>query len=125
MKWQDVVEPARKLAADGFSASYNFCQRLRDDSDLLGRFPESQRIFLKGRSVYEEGEIFKQPDLAQTLERLKENGPREFYEGRTAQLIAEDMKANGGLITLEDLKNYKPVVREPLRGNYRGYELIT
>jgi gamma-glutamyltranspeptidase / glutathione hydrolase len=125
MKWQDVIEPARRLAAEGFPVSYTFARGLRKESERLEKFPESRRIFLKDGKFYEEGESFKQPELAETLLRLKKRGPREFYEGRTAQLIAEEMQANGGLITLEDLKNYKPVSREPLRGTYRGHEIIT
>jgi gamma-glutamyltranspeptidase/glutathione hydrolase len=125
MKWEDVLEPARKLAADGFPVSFGLARSLRRAEPLLKRFPESKRIFLKGGTFYEAGEIFKQPELAATLRRLQENGAREFYEGHTAHLIAEDVKANGGLVTLEDLKNYKPVVRDPLRGTYRGYEIIT
>jgi gamma-glutamyltranspeptidase / glutathione hydrolase len=125
MKWQDVVEPARKLAAEGFTVSYSLARSLHKESDRLEKFPDTRRIFLKDGKFYEEGELFKQPELAETFRRLKEKGPREFYEGRTAQLIAEDMRANGGLIDMEDLKNYKPAVREPLRGTYRGYEIVT
>jgi len=125
MKWRDVVEPARKLAAEGFTVSYALARSLRGEADLLKRFPESRRIFLRDERFYEEGETFKQPELAAVFQRLKKRGPSEFYQGRTAQLIAEDMKANGGLITLEDLKSYRPVIRQPLRGTYRGYEIIT
>ena len=125
MKWRDVVEPARKLAVDGFPVSFVFAGSLRGFEPVAKRFPETYRIFLRNGKYYEMGEIFKQPELAETLQRLQEKGAREFYEGRTAQLIAEDMKANGGLISLEDLKGYEPVVREPLRGIYRGHEIIT
>jgi gamma-glutamyltranspeptidase/glutathione hydrolase len=80
---------------------------------------------LRGGKLYEEGERLAQPELAATLERLKTQGPREFYEGRTAELIAADMKANGGLITERDLKEYQVTIRKPLRGSYRGYEILT
>ena len=125
MKWRDVVEPARKLAADGFPVSFAFADSLRRFEPVAKRFPETYRIFLRNGRHYEAGETFSQPELAETLRRLQAGGAREFYEGRTARLIAEDMRANGGLITLEDLKGYKPVVREPLRGTYRGYEILT
>ncbi len=125
MKWRDVVEPALKLAAEGFTVSHSFSEELRNNSKLLDQFPASRRIFLKDGKFYSEGEVFKQPELAETLRRMREEGPREFYEGRTARLIVEDVKSNGGLITLQDLKNYKPVEREPLRGTYRGYDIIT
>jgi gamma-glutamyltranspeptidase/glutathione hydrolase len=124
MKWADVVEPARRLAAEGFTASYPMARSLRSEKVLTGN-PESRRIFLKEGKRYAEGEIFRQPELAATLERLKTQGPREFYEGPTAHLIADEMKRGDGLISLEDLKNYRPQLREPLRGTYRGYEIIT
>jgi gamma-glutamyltranspeptidase / glutathione hydrolase len=125
MKWADVIEPARKLATDGFAISPWLADTLRGNSKLLERFPASRRIFLNDGKYYNGGELFKQPELAKTLERLKKEGSREFYEGRTAQLIAEEMKANGGMITLQDLKDYKPLERLPLRGTYRGYEILT
>jgi len=123
LKWRDVVEPARKLAADGFTVSHTLARTLK--SSNLGSFAESRRIFLRDGKPYAEGEVFRQPDLARTLERLRDKGPREFYEGRTAQLLADDMRAHRGLITREDLRAYKPVVRVPVRGTYRGHEIIT
>jgi gamma-glutamyltranspeptidase/glutathione hydrolase len=127
MKWRDVIEPARRLAAEGFPVSHRLERSFREKDHLerLERFPESRRVFLKDGAFYAEGEILKQPELAATLARLQEEGPREFYEGRTAQFLADAMKSHGGLITREDLKNYKPVERQPLRGSYRGYEIVT
>lgn len=139
MKWADLVAPAHKLANDGFPMTYWLSYILRNDHDimerfpssrlsvreLLSRFPESKHIYLKDGNFYQEGELFKQSDLAATLARLQKHGPREFYEGETAQLIVKDMQANNGLITLKDLKDYRPVLREPLKGTYRGYEIIT
>jgi gamma-glutamyltranspeptidase/glutathione hydrolase len=122
--WRELAEPARRLAAEGFPVSYHLAGSLRE-SRLLARFPESHRIFQRDGRPFEEGEVFRQPDLARTLRRIKERGPREFYEGRTAELLAAEMKAGGGLITPEDLKEYRPVERRPLRGTYRGYEIIT
>ncbi len=124
MKWADVVEPARILASEGFPVSQALAEDLRE-ADALAQFAESRRIFLNDGKFYDEGDTLRQPELAETLARLKERGPREFYEGRTAHLIVEEMKAGGGLITLEDLQSYRPVIREPLRGNYRGYAIIT
>src|SRR5262249_26281805 len=72
LKWQDVVEPARKLAADGFEVSYHVSRSLKASNDLLAKFPESKRIFLRDGKPYEEGEQFKQPELAATLTRLKD-----------------------------------------------------
>jgi gamma-glutamyltranspeptidase/glutathione hydrolase len=125
LKWADVVEPSRKLAADGFAISYHLARGLRGSEKLLKQFPDSNRIFLRDGKFYEEGDKLVQPELGETFARLKEKGPREFYEGRTAQLIAEDMKANGGLITEKDLKEYEPTIRKPLTGSYRGCEIVT
>jgi gamma-glutamyltranspeptidase/glutathione hydrolase len=125
LKWAEVIEPARRLAADGFEVSFHVARSLRASTDLLSRFPESRRIFLRDGRNYDEGERFVQPELAATLGRMKINGPREFYEGDTARMIVEDVKANGGLITAQDLKTYEPTIRKPLRGTYRGYEIVT
>lgn len=125
IKWTELVEPARKLAADGYVLSNRLANLFKNYKENLEKYEDSKRIFLRGGKYYEEGEVFKQPDLAQTLERMQKEGAREFYTGKTAQLIAADMKANNGLITLEDLKNYVAKEREPLRGNYRGHEIIS
>lgn len=124
-KWSDLVEPSRQLAAEGFEVKYGFAASLKGNQDLLERFPETRRIYLKDGQFYQEGEIFKQPELAVTLARLRDQGPREFYEGETARLIVAEMQKHHGLVTLEDLKSYKPVVRDVLRGTYRGYEILT
>lgn len=125
LKWAELVAPARKLAQDGYVLSYRLANLFKSYKDNLEKYEDSRKIFLNGGKFYEEGDIFKQPELAQTLARIEQNGAMEFYTGKTAQLIAADMKANNGLITLEDLKNYKPKERVPLRGNYRGHEIIT
>jgi gamma-glutamyltranspeptidase/glutathione hydrolase len=125
LQWADVIEPARKLAAEGFTIPYHLARSLRGSEKLLTQFPDSKRVFLRDGKLYEEGERLVQPELSETLKRLKEKGPREFYEGKTASLIAEDMKANGGLITERDLKEYEPTIRKPLIGKYRGYEIVT
>lgn len=128
MKWAQVAEPARRLATDGFPVWYMLERSLKAGQDELSRYPETRRIFLRDGKPYETGEIFRQPELAATLARLIKSGPREFYEGKTAQLIEASMKRalNGQQwITVQDLKNYRVVEREPLRTTYRGYEVIT
>ncbi len=126
MKWADVCEPARRLAAGGFTVSYPLETSIKNSSDKLTLFPESKRIYLRDGKPYEEGEKFVQPELAATFDRMIKNGPREFYEGETARLIADTMKKNAdGWMTMEDLKNYQVKEREPLRAMYRGNEIIT
>jgi gamma-glutamyltranspeptidase/glutathione hydrolase len=125
-KWADLVEPAVQLARNGFPVSYGLSQGLRSKgtSEFLSRFPESKRIFLRDGKFFEPGELLIQPELAQTLERIRNEGSKDFYEGETARLLAADMAAHGGLITLDDLKNYKVFERTPTTGTYRGYTII-
>ncbi len=125
LSWRQLVEPARRLAADGFTVTYSLARSLRNAKDYLSPYPETKRIYLKGGKFYNEGEVFRQPDLAATFTRLQQSGPNEFYEGETARLIAADMKRNNGLMTLEDLRSYEAKERAPLRGNYRGHEIIS
>ena len=121
--WANLVEPAIRLARDGFPLSWSLAESLRT-SERLSQFPESRRIYQRDGRFYEMDEVLRQPDLAATLERLARRGPGEFYEGETARLIAADMAKNGGLITLEDLRNYAAVERQPLRSRYKDYELL-
>lgn len=125
LKWAQLVEPARRLAENGYKLSYRLAELFKSYQRNLGKYEESKRIFLNGGKFYNEGDTFTQPDLAQTLRRIETQGAREFYTGKTAELIAGDMKAHNGLITLEDLRNYQPKEREALHGSYRGYEVIT
>lgn len=129
LKWADVAEPARKLAADGFPVWHQLERSLKGSAEGLSKFPESKRIFLRDGKPYETGETFKQPELAEVFARMIKFGPREFYTGKTAQMIEASMKkaAKGGKpwMTVEDLTNYKPIEREPLRGTYHGNEIIT
>jgi gamma-glutamyltranspeptidase/glutathione hydrolase len=125
LTWSQLVEPARRLAASGFTVTYSLARSLRGTKDYLSTFPETKRIYLKGGALYNEGELFRQPELAATFARLQKFGPNEFYEGETARLIAADIKRNNGLITLEDLRGYVAKERTPLRGSYRGHEVIS
>ena len=125
LTWADVCEPSRRLAADGHVVSQTTAAGLRGYAKLLGQFDESKKIYLNGGAFWKTGDLWKQPDLAATFARLQQNGPREFYEGETARRIAAAMKQNGGHITLVDLKAYRVAERTPLRGAYRGYDIIT
>ncbi len=125
VKWADLVEPARRLAVDGYVLTNRLAVLLYAYREHLAKYPDSNRIFLNNGKYFEEGDLFKQPELAATLGRIQKNGAAEFYTGQTARMIADDMKANNGLITLEDLRNYVAKEREPLKGTYRGHEIIT
>jgi len=124
ISWADAIEPARRLAADGHLVTPYNASRLKSQSLLLSQFPETKRIFLKDGALLQPGERWRQPELAATLARLQKNGPREFYEGETARLITAAMMTNSGTITAADLKNYLAVERVPVRGTYRGFEIV-
>lgn len=125
VSWAEVVEPARRLAQEGIIVTAGLARDLIASEKLLGGFPESKRVFLRDGRPYRPGERWVQADLGRTFERLQKNGPREFYEGDTARMLADDMARHGGLITREDLRSYRAVERSVLRGTYRGYEILT
>ncbi len=123
--WADLLEPSIKLAREGYILNYRLAGIMRAYASDLELYEDSKRIFLNNGKFFEAGDRHIQTDLANTLERIKKDGAKGFYEGRTAELIAADMKANNGLMTVEDLKNYKAIERTPLRGTYRGHEIIS
>lgn len=124
LSWSQLVEPARRLASEGFPMGYLLARSLRGN-EYLSRYRDTSRIFLRNGNFYNEGEMFRQPELAATLARLQRSGPNEFYQGQTAKLIVDDMKRHNGLITLADMRAYVAKEREPLRGTYRGHEIIS
>lgn len=123
--WAELLAPAIDLAEKGIPVSRWQMESWKRSSWLLTQFPESKHIFLKNGEAYNWQEHFGQPDLARTLQRIARLGARDFYEGETAHLLATAMKQNGGLITLDDLRNYEAVERAPLEGYYKGYRIIT
>jgi gamma-glutamyltranspeptidase/glutathione hydrolase len=125
LTWSQLIEPARALAANGFSVTYNLARGLRGSREYLSKYAETKRIYLNNGKFYNEGDVFRQPDLAATFLRLQRLGPNEFYEGQTARLIVDDLKRHNGLMTMEDMHGYVAKERETLRGNYRGYEIIS
>ncbi len=125
LTWAQLVEPARRLAAEGFALPYGLARALRAIEKDFAPYAESKKIYNNNGRFWNEGEVWRQPELAATFARIQRFGPREFYEGRTARLIADDMRAHDGLITLEDMKNYVAKERVPLRTTYRGFEVIS
>ncbi|OUR87134.1 gamma-glutamyltransferase [Gammaproteobacteria bacterium 42_54_T18] len=123
---QDALAPAIKLAVEGFVITPRFYKGVLSKEKRLKRFKASENVFFKkDGSAYQVGEVFKQPDLAKTLKRISKYGAQEFYTGETAKLIVADMEKNDGMITMEDLKNYKPSIRKPVHGTYRGYDIYS
>jgi len=125
LTWAQLVEPARQLAGRGFVVTNELARSLYSNREYLEKYAETKRIYLKGGRFYQEGELFRQPELAATFARLQRLGPNEFYEGETARLIVADMKRNNGLMTMNDLHGYVAKERTPVLGNYRGYEIIS
>jgi gamma-glutamyltranspeptidase/glutathione hydrolase len=129
MKLAEVMEPAIRLAENGFAVSEKLAGELQREKGALEWFPMSQRIFLNDGKMWKAGETLKQPELAATLKRIARNGAKEFYGGETARMVVADMAKSGGLITLEDLATYKPKVREVLRAKYESggheWEVLT
>jgi gamma-glutamyltranspeptidase/glutathione hydrolase len=125
MSRAEVISPAIKLAARGITLDRDlagqFQRRLKD----FAKYPASMAVFSNQGEPWQVGERFKQPDLAATLQRIKRHGREGFYTGKTADLLVEEMRNNGGLIAHEDLQQYRSVWREPVRGTYRGYDIVS
>jgi gamma-glutamyltranspeptidase / glutathione hydrolase len=119
---KQVMAPAIKLARDGFPLTWEEADWMHDQ--YLAKFPESHRVFQRNGDYYKPGEIFQQPDLARTLERIAANAD-DFYRGSLARELAAAMQKGGGLITADDLAHYEVKERESVHGTYRGYEVIS
>ena len=126
LTWKEDLEPARLLAKDGFPASQRMELILALQAPVMKQFPDSARVFLHGSDQpLKQGELVKQPDLARTIERLQKRGWREFYQGETAHRIDADMAAHNGTIRYEDLRAYKAIERDPVKGTFRGNPILS
>jgi gamma-glutamyltranspeptidase/glutathione hydrolase len=124
--WAELIDPAVRLAEKGFPVSSSLHHEMVGSRQYFLKYPSSIRFFLKNdATVYETGEIWKQPDLANTLKRIQTNGEAEFYSGKTAELIISAIHHYGGIMTLEDLKNYRAIERQPDHGTYRNWDVFT
>ena len=123
---EEALAPAIHYAEEGFVVTPRFSNGLKENEQMLRRWSSTSRIFYKADgSYYEPGELFVNKDLATTLKRIATNGAREFYEGKTAEMLVAEMERHGGMITLEDMKHYAPVIRTPVHGFYRGYDVYS
>ena len=126
LPWADLLAPAVQLAREGIPITYALQSGFSRNSRRFAGYPASAAKFSRqDGSGYELGDTWVQPDLAHTLELIQEQGRDGFYQGENAQLLAEFMAANGGIITAQDLAKYEAIEREPIRGSYRGYEIIS
>ncbi|MEN6463656.1 MAG: gamma-glutamyltransferase [Syntrophaceae bacterium] len=118
--------PAIRLAEDGYMLNEMQAADMKSYEQILKAYPSTVKIFFKPGGVpYEAGDMFIQKDLARTLRELARRGPDAFYKGSIAEKIADQVKANGGILTKEDLAAYAPFFRKPLQGSYRGYDIFT
>ncbi|MEG5060257.1 gamma-glutamyltransferase [Microcoleus sp. A2-C5] len=122
LPWAQVVAPAIALAQKGFPVSSRFSKATLQRKDAIEKNRAAREVFTRGGVLYKPGELLVQRDLARTLRKISQN-PQSFYTGDIARAIASDMTKNGGIITLEDLKNYTPIWRNPVCGNFRAYEI--
>jgi gamma-glutamyltranspeptidase/glutathione hydrolase len=122
----ELIAPAIAIARDGIPVDGDTAASLPNERARIARWPTSARIFFKpGGAVLGPGDTLVQTDLAATLEAIARDGPRAFYEGATAGKIVAALHAEGGVMTLDDLKDYRAVLRSPVRGSYRGYEIVS
>ncbi len=119
-----VMEPAIRFARDGFRVSPYLRAITQMSEQYIRRYPETAKVFLPGGKVPEAGDRIVRSDYARTLAAIAERGPEYLYQGPLGEAIAADMAANGGLITVRDIEEYQVFEREPVRGIYRGYEII-
>jgi gamma-glutamyltranspeptidase/glutathione hydrolase len=125
LPWADLVRPSVGIAKEGFEVTPGLARSLEGGLRSMAPYPASVAAFSKDGRPYQAGEILIQTDLAGTLERIMGLGRDGFYRGKTARLLAEEMRREGGLITEEDLAAYRAVERDPVRGRFRGYDIIT
>lgn len=125
MKLSDILQPAVKLAEEGFLLDYQLAQSINFYYQDFLKYPSSKKIFTNNDRPFNEGDLFVQKDLAHTLKLIAENGRDGFYKGEVAKRLVAQIQSLGGILTQEDLDNYFPVERLPLAGTYRGYEIIT
>ncbi len=127
LPWADLVQPAIDLAEKGFPSTWDMQGYLQQVQGLTHpMYAGTKKAFLKeGKDLYTPGELWKQPDLAETLKRIQKEGRDGFYKGKTAKLLADYMKKYGGIITEEDLARYEAVEQAPVKGTYRGYEIVS
>ena len=122
---EKVIAPAIKLAEEGFIVSNTLAATLQEETETLGKWESSKKIFFKNDRPLVAGERLVQADLANSLRQIAQQGAKAFYEGEIAQKIVAEMEKHNGLITLEDMKGYQSVERKPIVGEYRGYKIVT
>lgn len=122
---EKILEPSIKLAEEGFVVSGALASTLKEETETLGKWESSKKIFFKDGRPLMAGERLVQTDLANSLRQIAKEGSKAFYEGDIAKKIVAEMEKHNGLITLDDMKGYQAVERKPITGEYRGYKIVT
>ncbi|MBC7533945.1 MAG: gamma-glutamyltransferase [Oligoflexus sp.] len=125
LPWASLVEPARKLAAEGFIVDAGLSESLTRSAAHLSAYPETAKIFLNKGKAWQRGDRLVQKDLATTLTAIQKRGADGFYKGQVANLLVQDMKKKQGVLSHEDLLNFKAVEREPLHKKWKEFEIVT
>lgn len=125
LPWKELLAPAIRQAREGIVVTDGLARSLQRVLPRMARYPASIEKFTDDGASKAAGQLWRQPDLADALQRIAEQGPDGFYKGKTADLIVDEMQRGGGIITHEDLATYEPVRRTPIRGTYRGYEILS
>ncbi|OYZ20078.1 MAG: gamma-glutamyltransferase [Bdellovibrio sp. 28-41-41] len=126
IKWADVMAPSIKMADEGFFVYPDLEKALKDRQDVLAKFPDSKKIFIKeDGTTYKVGDVLVQSDLANTLRAIAKNGEKEFYQGETAKKMLSFLKKSGGILTASDLKKYKTIARTPVESKFMNYRIVS
>ncbi|MBU5269917.1 gamma-glutamyltransferase [Clostridium cochlearium] len=125
MSREEVMQPAIDLAENGFKVTENFSNMIKDNFDNINKFEATKAIYLKDGLPFEEGDTITNKDLSNTLKIIAKEGKDAFYKGKIAESIVNEVQKQGGIITLEDLAKYEVKVRKPVKGTYKGYEIVS
>ena len=125
MNRNQVMQPAIDMAENGYKVSAVLNRDMKNSFERIDKYPATSKLYLKDGLPYDVGDTLKNPELAASLKKIMKDGDKAFYEGEIAEKIVKSVQADGGPLTMEDMKNYKIRVNEPLVGHYRGYEIIT
>lgn len=125
MSREEVMQPAIDLAENGFKVTENFSNMIKDNFDNINKFEATKAIYLKDGLPFEEGDTITNKDLSNTLKIIAKEGKDAFYKGKIAESIVNEVQKQGGIITLEDLTKYEVKVRKPVKGTYKGYEIVS
>ena len=122
---KELLKPAIKIAKEGFPIYKSLATTLERRKDMLWAFEANRKVFFNGKKVLKEGDLLIQKDLARTIELIAKGGSEVFYTGKIAKAITQEMKKSGGILNMTDFKKYRTLAREPIQGEYEGYNIFS